>query len=119
MKGPYERLKYDLRRVWECPVCHHRERSPGDVTAIVCRCQEKQPRPVFMKLTEDGVRRNVPPLEQVHHSDANPDFPVAVSVESGSLIDNVVNLGSTADTSSQDAGVQNGETPPDDELQGK
>ena len=23
MRGPYERLKYDLRRLWECPVCKH------------------------------------------------------------------------------------------------
>ena len=38
MKGPYERLKYDLRRVWECPVCHRRERTEGLVTSVGCRC---------------------------------------------------------------------------------
>ncbi|MEZ6116916.1 MAG: hypothetical protein R3C28_10145 [Pirellulaceae bacterium] len=32
MKGPYERLKYDGHRIWECPVCHHRERTSGDRT---------------------------------------------------------------------------------------
>jgi hypothetical protein len=59
MKGPGERLKYDLFRVWECPVCHHRERTLGDRTSCLCRCQRKQ-KPterVWMKLLEDGVRR--------------------------------------------------------------
>ena len=59
MKGPYERLKYDLRRMWECPACHHRERTGGEVTSVVCHCQEQQSpterQP--MKLLEDGARR--------------------------------------------------------------
>ena len=62
MKGPFERLKYDLRRVWECPVCHHRERADGTVTTLVCRCQatkESQER-VVMKLVEDRIQRRVP-----------------------------------------------------------
>ena len=59
MKGPYERLKYDLRRVWECPVCHHRERTGGDVTSLICGCQENEPpaQRQPMKLVEDGPRR--------------------------------------------------------------
>ncbi len=58
MKGPYERLKYDLRRIWECPLCHHRERSHGRVTVLFCGCQQKQQRErVSMKLVEDGARR--------------------------------------------------------------
>jgi hypothetical protein len=59
MKGPGERLKYDLRRVWECPVCHHRERTNGDQTHCLCCCQRKL-KPIdraWMKLIEDGVRR--------------------------------------------------------------
>jgi hypothetical protein len=58
MKGPYERLKYDLRRVWECPECHHKERTGGEVVNRLCRCQEKaQPaEQVWMKLVEDGAR---------------------------------------------------------------
>lgn len=58
MKGPYERLKYELRRVWECPVCHHRERTGGDATSQICRCQRKVKlaERVGMKLVEDGVR---------------------------------------------------------------
>jgi hypothetical protein len=62
MRGPYERLKYDLRRVWECPVCHHRERTGGDVTFRICPCQEKvEPREAAsMKLIDEGSRRSEP-----------------------------------------------------------
>lgn len=59
MRGPYERLKYDFRRVWECPVCHHRERTAGSVTSHFCNCQAKEPvtRQLPMRLIEDGPRR--------------------------------------------------------------
>jgi len=59
MKGPFERSKYDGRRVWECPVCKHRERSPCYVTSQLCTCQKKLgPKDrSWMKLIEDGVRR--------------------------------------------------------------
>jgi hypothetical protein len=69
MKGPFERLKYDLRRVWECPECHHKERADGTVTTLVCRCQaQKDPlNRVVMKLVEDRIQRRfpafVPPVE--------------------------------------------------------
>jgi hypothetical protein len=59
MKGPYQRLKYDLRRVWECPRCHHKERTGGEVINRLCPCQEQEPprQQVWMKLVEDGPRR--------------------------------------------------------------
>ena len=59
MKGPYERLKYDLRRVWECPQCGHKERTGGEVTTRCCACQhDKRPAErVWMRLLEDGIRR--------------------------------------------------------------
>jgi hypothetical protein len=59
MRGPHERLKYDLRRVWECPVCKRRERTAGTVTFRHCNCRMKQVdgQPVVMKLVEDGVQR--------------------------------------------------------------
>lgn len=58
MKGPYERLKYDLRRVWECPNCHHRVRTSGDVTSMHCSCMAETPltEQVPMKLVENGPR---------------------------------------------------------------
>lgn len=59
MRGPYERLKYDLRRVWECPVCQHRERAGGHVTWLVCRCQRELPlhEQQVMRLVDDRIRR--------------------------------------------------------------
>lgn len=55
MKGPYHRLKFDLRRHWVCPVCQHHSHTPGHVTSCMCRCQ-LQVEPAarrFMKLVED------------------------------------------------------------------
>jgi hypothetical protein len=62
MKGPYERLKYDLRRLWECPVCKRRERTPGTVTFRHCACGTKSEggQPVVMLLIGDGAQRLVP-----------------------------------------------------------
>jgi hypothetical protein len=62
MKGPYERLKYDLRRLWECPVCKRRERTPGTVTFRHCACGTKVEggEPVVMQLIGDGAQRLVP-----------------------------------------------------------
>ena len=59
MRGPYERLKYDFRRVWECPECNHRRRTGGDVTAHHCSCtmQGENPQRTPMKLIADGGRR--------------------------------------------------------------
>ena len=67
MKGPYERLKYDLRRVWECPECHHRERTGGEASGRWCKCQDgKEPtRRVAMKLAEDGVRCVLPTAAEI------------------------------------------------------
>lgn len=64
MKGPYERLKYDLRRLWECPVCQHRERTPGEQTFSICRCQTELPPgdQKYMRLVEDGVRKCQPKI---------------------------------------------------------
>ena len=59
MKGPYERLKYDLRRVWECPACNKQLRTLGDVTVWICKCQQKVAavEQVCMKLVGDGPQR--------------------------------------------------------------
>lgn len=62
MKGPHERVKYDFRRLWECPVCRHRERGAGEIPYRVCSCQEavllvKQ---LPMRLIEEGGRRVIP-----------------------------------------------------------
>lgn len=61
MKGPYERLKYDLRRLWECPQCKRRERTDGGVTFRLCPCTAKDgERSTVMRLVADGPQRLVP-----------------------------------------------------------
>jgi len=84
MRGPYERLKYDLRRVWECPACKRRERTAGTVTFRHCNCRMKQVdgQPVVMKLVEDGVQRVTPPISIRH--EPLPPVSVGVSVEATS-----------------------------------
>jgi len=77
MKGPYERLKYDLRRLWECPVCKRRERTDGGVTFRHCECGTKQEsgQPVVMKLIADGPQRLVPAIERVRESAEEGSVP--------------------------------------------
>jgi len=77
MKGPSERLKYDLRRVWECPVCKRRERTTGAVAFRHCLCQMKQleGRGVVMKLVVDGVQRVGPPIAIRVHEPASTPLP--------------------------------------------
>ena len=63
MKGPFERLKYDLRRIWECPQCGHKVRTDGTATTQFCRCGKSNTNPaIAMKLVGDGARRLVPPV---------------------------------------------------------
>lgn len=59
MKGPHERLKYEFRRRWECPVCSHRDFHEGQVTWAVCGCQQGEPaeKQIVMKLVDDLPRR--------------------------------------------------------------
>src|SRR5262245_7238863 len=91
MKGPYQRLKYDLRRLWECPVCKRRERTPGSVTFRHCTCRMKQidGKPVVMTLMEDGVQHLVSNSAAVHapvpQADSAPaaDQTSAVDVQEG------------------------------------
>ncbi len=75
MKGPYERLKYDLRRVWECPVCHHSELIGGEATFALCACQQKlEPaEQVGMRLIHEGGRRADSSRQHEHH----PSVPLS------------------------------------------
>lgn len=63
MKGPFERLKYDLRRLWECPSCKRRERTEGAVTTRFCACPGKgtpEGQRIVMKLVEEAGHRTTP-----------------------------------------------------------
>lgn len=56
MKGPWQRLRFDGRRLWECPACGHRERAAGTVTALSCGCQKtrRDAERVWMRLVDEG-----------------------------------------------------------------
>ena len=58
MKGPYERNKHEFRRLFECPVCHHRGRVAGHLTTLICPCQSKTDflHRVYMKMVIDDPR---------------------------------------------------------------
>lgn len=58
MKGPFERLKYEFFRLWECPVCKAKARSAGSTTYLFCPCQTTTGgKSVGMRLVGDGGRR--------------------------------------------------------------
>ena len=82
MKGPYERLKYDLRRLWECPVCKRRERTPGTVTFRHCACGTKTEggQPVVMLLIGDGAQRLVPVIAAARGACREEDVAVPALV---------------------------------------
>jgi len=56
MKGPWQRIKYDGRRLWACPVCQHRQRATGEVTSLMCDCQKNRQdgQAVWMTLVDEG-----------------------------------------------------------------
>ena len=81
MKGPFERLKYDLRRLWECPKCKRRERSEGTVTTRFCTCPGKgvpDGQRIAMKLLEEAGHRAVPEIVYRPANDSLPCAPPAV-----------------------------------------
>lgn len=79
MKGPYQRLKWDLRRLWECPVCKRQDRTPGTVTFRHCPCQMQKldGKLIVMKLVEDGPP-NRRPLIPTHHGPVTHDAKLLV-----------------------------------------
>lgn len=81
MKGPFERLKYDLRRVWECPQCGQKQRTDGTATTMFCKCKSSSGPQVAMKLVGDGPRRLVPrvppPPQEMQSREPEPVTVVA------------------------------------------
>ena len=64
MKGPGGRVKFDLRRIWECPACQQRELTSGDIVSRQCGCgaNADPPRTTWMRLIETKpVRAPAPP----------------------------------------------------------
>lgn len=58
MKGPFQRLRFNLTRVWECQWCHHKMNTDGRVTTQMCDCRlEETGKSDSMRLISDGPRR--------------------------------------------------------------
>lgn len=79
MKGPRSRRQFHVRRIWECPVCHRRERTGGDVVNRVCPCQARVASPAWMRLVEDTgqtyPRRREPPSQDTVPGEDAPEQP--------------------------------------------
>ena len=81
MKGPSGRLKFDVRRVWECPECRRREWTGGDVVNRPCDCRAKSdpPRRIWMKLIEEtagpGEADQAPPVAEEGSPPGSPCLP--------------------------------------------
>ncbi len=97
MKGPYERLKYDLRRLWECPVCKRRERTPGTVTFRHCACETKVEggQPVVMLLIGDGAQRLVPVIAVTRGECREEDVSVPALEPASEVLEQTSEAGST------------------------
>jgi hypothetical protein len=63
MKGPGHRHRFDVRRIWECPVCKRRVLTSGRIVHLECDCSRTNtpPQQVWMRLVEDVPR--LPPSE--------------------------------------------------------
>jgi hypothetical protein len=55
MKGPYGRLKFVIRRLWQCPNCQRRAWTTGQVVTRACSCSAPgDGPPVWMTLVEES-----------------------------------------------------------------
>ena len=59
MKGRPAWTKRDLRRLWECPICGKRIKTPGHVVTQPCDCLAKgdPPQISWMRLCETDAPR--------------------------------------------------------------
>ncbi len=65
MKGPGNRVKFVIRRVWQCPACGRRLVTAGNVAQQRCACRpaDSAEGPIWMQLVRDALRtsrRDVP-----------------------------------------------------------
>jgi hypothetical protein len=64
MRGPSGRVKYVIRRTWECPACQRRVFTYGRVVHLACLCTPPEQPPRWMRLVDEPrYRPSLPPLE--------------------------------------------------------
>lgn len=67
IKGPGLKVRYDVRRYWNCPACNRTRRAPIDRVAVRCNCRNDG---TWMKLVEPGP---APPPFEVEYSALEAD----------------------------------------------
>jgi len=62
VKGPFERLRHNFKRTWECPECRQRRRTSGQSTSRACNCRvlAKTGDIVWMTLIRDAPQARCP-----------------------------------------------------------
>lgn len=71
MKGPGQRIRYDVRRVWQCPQCGTVAKTGPQQIALECVMHDK---PVWMKLLEPPLPE-LPPVEPLPPEQVTPQPP--------------------------------------------
>ena len=120
MRGPYERLKYEFRRTFECPVCHQQRRLSGTHTCHLCSCQAQAPLEEvrWMKMIAEGdslPRQPDSPLPEtiklavVDHSDSEQSNTAAQETDSpNTSVDTATSDAATSDTATSDTATSSG-----------
>jgi hypothetical protein len=79
MKGPGNRIRHDVRRIWECPACGRREKTSGQVVCLRCNCVAtgEPPSPPWMRLVEDRAAKPLAagPTEPIASGEQPPQGP--------------------------------------------
>ena len=60
MRGPGQRLRIDVRRLWKCPQCGYERHAPANETTVRCHCDKNE---YWMKLVEPQRIVRDPPVE--------------------------------------------------------
>src|ERR1700682_5569682 len=75
MKGPRSRHKFNVLRIWECPLCQKRAFEPARVAHRACSCQGKD-RPTWMRLIELPPPYRQKPAEAVPPAEVQSIEPI-------------------------------------------
>lgn len=84
MRGPGNRMKYDVRRLWRCPQCGYERHVAATAVSVRCHCSKDEP---LMKLVEHKrtQRAAPPPLDLYIEYDENAPEEAAPLAEADSV----------------------------------
>lgn len=79
MRGPGHRNRFDVRRIWECPVCQKRVKTSGQIVTLRCEAcaRNKTGDTAWMKLIEPPhvSRFKKPPVQNEAPAEQQPELP--------------------------------------------